>query len=477
MICFVFRPKRRVNGKVRVARMWSGKFQLPGDLKVTVVALGVTDKQVALEKLRRLVREREREREGLIQPKAERDVLKWPIQAAIHEYVESRRGLHRGAKYCRDRQLRLSRLAHACGWSTVAEINGYSFETWRAQQKTFCAKTLNEYQAAAAMFCNWLEKRTGRNPMRSVERIKSLGDPRRTRRAFTAEELWRLVDVAGERGIVYLVAAVTGLRRGELSRIEWRDVNLDEPQPYISARSSITKNAKLVGQPLAPKVAAALRQYRPANVVPRDLVLRRLMPTMDRFRADLAAAGISYVDEKGRHADFHALRKTLGTELAKSQQPLRVTMELMRHSDAKLTTKIYTDAGMLPTWDAVQALPMFNDTQTDTQNPDTTVHKLALPGNVPENYSNSLGVEDEESSHSQAHFVTNSPATQEIAARSFESSPAHFLFNGGACALCCAMTSTFDVVLLCLVWRRNAFSTSRLCAPSFFSQKRCELLF
>jgi hypothetical protein len=41
--------------------------------------------------------------------------------------------------------------------------------------------------------------------------------------------------------------------------------------------------------------------------------------------------------------------------------------ELLRHSDVKLTTKIYTDAGMLPIWDAVEALPMFNDTQIDTQ--------------------------------------------------------------------------------------------------------------
>ena len=74
------------------------------------------------------------------------------------------------------------------------------------------------------------------------------------------------------------------------------------------------------------------------------------------------------VDGKGEVADFHSLRKTLGTELGKAGVPIRVAMELMRHSDAKLTTKIYTDSGMLPIWDAVGALPMFNDTQIDTQN-------------------------------------------------------------------------------------------------------------
>src|SRR5439155_7655861 len=179
---------------------------------------------------------------------------------------------------------------------------------------------------------------------RTVERIKALGDPRRTRRALTPAELWQLVSVAGERAVVYLVAAFTGLRRGELERIEWRDVHVDGPQPYISVRSSIAKNATLVRQPLPSRIAAALRQCRPANVAPHDLVLKRLIPRMNRFRADLAAADIPYIDAKSEYADFHGLRTTFGTELAKSRLPVRVAMELMRHSDVKLTTKIYTDA-------------------------------------------------------------------------------------------------------------------------------------
>jgi hypothetical protein len=69
MMAFVFKSKRRVNGKVRSARTWSGQYRLPGDLKPIRVALGVTDKEVAKEKLSRVVRDAEREREGLILPK------------------------------------------------------------------------------------------------------------------------------------------------------------------------------------------------------------------------------------------------------------------------------------------------------------------------------------------------------------------------------------------------------------------------
>jgi excisionase family DNA binding protein len=47
MMFFVFRPKRRVKGKLCVARTYTGQVRLPGDGKATRVPLGVTDKQVA----------------------------------------------------------------------------------------------------------------------------------------------------------------------------------------------------------------------------------------------------------------------------------------------------------------------------------------------------------------------------------------------------------------------------------------------
>src|SRR5437868_1747135 len=55
----VFRPKRRVKGKLRVARTYSGHYRLAGDAHVITVALRVSDKQVAEEKLRKIVVEAE----------------------------------------------------------------------------------------------------------------------------------------------------------------------------------------------------------------------------------------------------------------------------------------------------------------------------------------------------------------------------------------------------------------------------------
>ncbi len=61
----------------------------------------------------------------------------------------------------------------------------------------------------------------------------------------------------------------------------------------------------------------------------------------------------------GRRVDFHSLRMVFGAWLAVSGAHPRVAMELMRHSDLKLTMKIYTDASQLPLVAGVAALPSF----------------------------------------------------------------------------------------------------------------------
>ena len=82
---------------------------------------------------------------------------------------------------------------------------------------------------------------------------------------------------------------------------------------------------------------------------------------MNIFKADLRAAKIDPVDGRGQRADFHALRHTLATNLALAGTAPRVAMEVMRHSDMRLTSKTYTDAGLLPLADAVTKLPSFTD--------------------------------------------------------------------------------------------------------------------
>jgi hypothetical protein len=72
---------------------------------------------------------------------------------------------------------------------------------------------------------------------------------------------------------------------------------------------------------------------------------------------DAERNGIRYRDEQGRYADFHALRYTWATFLQRNNIPQRFAMKLMRHSDIKLTAKVYTDETQLPIYDSIKELP------------------------------------------------------------------------------------------------------------------------
>jgi integrase len=59
------------------------------------------------------------------------------------------------------------------------------------------------------------------------------------------------------------------------------------------------------------------------------------------IKKDLIVAGVEYKNEKG-YADFHSLRHTFGTFLARSGTKPQIAQRLMRHSDPRLTQNLYT---------------------------------------------------------------------------------------------------------------------------------------
>jgi integrase len=367
MICNVFKPKRKTDGKKSQQRMYRGRYRLDGNRKLTDVPLHTFDKQVAVERLKKIVREKQQEREGLIASKPQREAAQKPLAEHLEDFIRSRQSIGRDEKYVKELRKKVLKLVERCGWELPCHVTAESFEAWRnGQDKS--AKTLNEYLGAISGLMRWLERRVGANPLRFVEKARVGGTQQRDRRAFTLEQLGSLVAVSGERGVVYLTAAFTGLRRGELGQLKWSDVRLDASKPFINARAAISKNHKQCSLPLTPAVVKKLREHRPEDAEPGDLVFRRLIPRMERFRKDLKAAAIPYVDDKGEFADFHALRNTFATMLTLAGVSQRVIMELMRHSDMRLTAKVYTDAGMLPTGDAVLKLPALKvEGETDSQ--------------------------------------------------------------------------------------------------------------
>ncbi|MSR74116.1 MAG: site-specific integrase [Planctomycetes bacterium] len=225
------------------------------------------------------------------------------------------------------------------------------------QYRKLSARSVNFARQIAVAFCAWCVK-TGRlevNALRVVPKQDESRDRRRVRRALTDEELARLLEVARERGreAWYLAALLAGLRKGDLRRLTWADVDF----VGASLRVCQGKAKREDTLPMHSQLAAALQALQDER---RALPSARVWPTVvtDRTRAmDFQRAGIEAVDDQGRVVDLHAMRTTLGTQLARAGVAPQVAMLMLRHSDHKTTMKHYTALGIQDAAAAIARLP------------------------------------------------------------------------------------------------------------------------
>src|ERR1017187_1140998 len=347
--------------KPKDSRIWRWKFRLlPADVKIGDVSLGTSDKRVAEKRRSEKLEEIEHERAGIIAPKSSRDAAKRKLSEHLQEFLGDLRRRGKSEKYLANIEYRVEKLITDCAWNYAKDVTADSFQSWLCQHRELKDKTANDYLEAARCFFNWLVKleRAGSNPLVSVEKVKTKEGRAQERCALSEDEMLRLLAVAGERKAVYLIAVHTGLRRSELAALKWGDLILDAVTPFVKVRAATTKNGKSADMRLHPELAAALRELK-ATTAQDDAPVFQRVPRIERFRRDLKKAGIPFRDVLGRSTDFHSLRKTFGTNLARAGVPSRVAMALMRHSDRRLTDKIYTDENLLGTWAAFDTLPNY----------------------------------------------------------------------------------------------------------------------
>lgn len=280
--------------------------------------------------------------------------------------------------------------AHVLAEVTPAGLRGHLY---RLLEGGGACKTANHRLQVLRQFYAWL-MRNGRwmeNAAQDVKGYNVEADPRRRlRRAFTPEELERLVKAARrrpveeymrthagaaqknldrleaigqERATLYVVAALAGPRQRELKLLAWGDVRLDEEPPTLVVRAASAKGRREDVLPLAPLAADMLREWRAGWTrrhwrVPGgdDKVFRVGRATLRMLRKDLKAAGVPEVTRDGR-VDFHALRHTFGTWLVRGGVNVRVAQELLRHRDVRTTLAVYAHAVAQDKVEAVGKLP------------------------------------------------------------------------------------------------------------------------
>jgi integrase len=150
---------------------------------------------------------------------------------------------------------------------------------------------------------------------------------------------------------IFLTAAMTGMRQGELLALRWRDVDWEAKR--IRVRRNYTRGywstpKSRSGEravPLSGRVDGELRAHlrRSRFCGEDDLVFANPFsgevlphsPLVRRLKKALKVAGV-------RMIRFHDLRHTFGTRIAAAGVPMRVLQEWMGHRDFR-TTLIYAD--------------------------------------------------------------------------------------------------------------------------------------
>lgn len=182
---------------------------MSGDFRITEVSLGTPDKQVAQKRLAEIVAEKERERAGIIAPKLQRESAQKPLAAHLTDFVADLYALGRSKAYVRHIESRVTRQLSECAWKHSGDVSADRYIAWRAAQKTIGPKTINEYLNAMSALLNWMMRqgRVETNPLAKVTKVDVRGHQQK-RRAFTDDELERLVEASPKRRMLYLTAAL-----------------------------------------------------------------------------------------------------------------------------------------------------------------------------------------------------------------------------------------------------------------------------
>jgi len=312
-----------------------------------------------------------------------------PLLDLMREYLDHITGKGVSNGHIKNTEAFIREAIRLCGAKRILDLEPQRVNRWLSDL-SLSARSQNARRTAVLALCRWASDygRAPRNPVPSglVPKFDENSDRRRLSRAMSQQEGQALFEAlldpekfsgapgqskkavrsARQRRAFYLLGANTGLRWREIARLRWQDFDLDAGVVIVPAGQ--TKNGKQAELPLVAQVVQALAEHRPAWPTGSDRVFSG-QPTLKTWKRDLARAGIitrhvksgketytGYVDERGRRLDRKCVRMSFCTWLKTAGVDLRDAQRLMRHSDPKLTSNIYTDIRLPNLRSAVESI-------------------------------------------------------------------------------------------------------------------------
>ncbi len=208
-----------------------------------------------------------------------------PLPQAMAELIENRRGSGASVRYCYDLGIRIGRFCHAFPDRSVAEISTAEVDAWLASLP-LAPVTRNTFRRDLRTLFAFAVTRhyCADNPVAQTTKAKEVDGEIEI---LTVAQTALLLESANAETLPFwAIGAFAGLRRAEIERLDWKQIDLESNLIEVKARHSKTATRRLVT--IQPNLAAWLLPFQKIRgpVAPANL---RKLTEDDRERAGLGS--------------------------------------------------------------------------------------------------------------------------------------------------------------------------------------------
>ena len=241
----------------------------------------------------------------------------------------------------------LKQLAKVFMGRELATINGADVRQYIEERKKvgIAPATINQEIGLASAAINWARRELEWvvvNPFQG----RRQAEPSGRERWLSREEADQLIEAAtsvsqaGHIADFIRLALFTCMRSGEILGLEWCRVDLARNLIYLGAKDQ--KNKKAGSVPLNQSACEAIKsrvKFRAKHCPDSPWVFcnrkgDRIVCVKKSFAAAVRKANLENVHP-------HDLRRTFGSWLVQSDVPMQTVSALLRHSDIRVTVKVY----------------------------------------------------------------------------------------------------------------------------------------
>jgi len=213
---------------------------------------------------------------------------------------------------------------------TTAAIEAYQSELLnQGLQAGGVNRIVNVLKAMMTKACDW--NMISENELRQVRKVKPIRGERNRLRYLSQEEITRLIDCCDPTiKPIVITALSTGMRRGEIKKLRWDDIDLKHQVILISDTTTKTGEKREIplSTVLAQTLSGMVRRIDTPFVFPSEAWTN----FRKRFDTALRKAGI-----KDFH--FHDLRHTFASQMVMAGVDIATVSKLLGHKSLKMTLR------------------------------------------------------------------------------------------------------------------------------------------